>query len=818
MADIPGNTSTTATLTVGSAVSGSLETVGDHDWYRISLAPGQSITVTLNWLSSADPNNPYDPFLNIRDASGTVVYTNDDINLGVNLNSQVSFSSATGGTYYIDVGAYADGSAGTYQVSVQPYTPPPLATNDQVADQLVNGYWGGDSHRFNVTQGGTINVSFGTAMTPAELNLARTALRQWSDIIGVNFSEVLSGGQIQFSNAEGASGGIAATDANWRNGIITSADIQISSSWVTRYGTSLYSYSFQTYLHEIGHALGLGHSGNYNETADYPYDALFQNDAWPVSVMSYFDQNENTYFGGQGFTVNYITTPMVADILAMQQLYGLSTTTRTGDTTYGYNTNAGGAYDASAYPRAAYTIFDNGGNDTLDFSGSSANQLINLNPETYSNVNGRTGNLAIARGVVIENATGGSAADTIIGNGADNVLRGGSGADIFTGGGGNDTFLDTSVGHNGDRINDFNAGDKIVFSDAALGSFTFSLSGNTLTYSGGSLTLSNLPNGTLVPSAAAGGGVQLMLQSSQVATGLAVHNDINGDGWSDILWRNDNGQFNIWQSTGNGNFITSYSTAVTVGQAIVGTGDFNGDGREDILWRSANGQLDLAQSQASGGFVTTFTSTIAGPSWQVVGTGDFNGDLRDDIVWRNTNGQLNIWQGTSTGSFITSFTSTIAGPSWRVAGTGDFNGDGRDDIVWRNDNGQLNIWQATNSGNFVTSFTSTIAGIDWHVAGIGDFNGDGLSDIAWRNDSGQFNVWQATANGSFVTSYSSMVANSWQLDGIGDFNGNGTDDLVWRNDSGQINIWQGGSNGTFTQGYFTSSVAGNDWHVQDLFL
>ena len=119
---------------------------------------------------------------------------------------------------------------------------------------------------------------------------------------------------------------------------------------------------------------------------------------------------------------------MIADILAMQELYGLSTTTRSGNTVYGYNSNAGNIFNASMNPSVAYTIFDSGGTDTLDFSGSPYSQLLNLNAETYS----RAGNLSIARGTVIENAIGGAFNDTIIGNFANNVLSGGNGDDTVS--------------------------------------------------------------------------------------------------------------------------------------------------------------------------------------------------------------------------------------------------------------------------------------------------------------------------------------------------------------------------------------------------
>lgn len=445
MTDIPANSTTTAHINVGDSLVGTIDTGGDHDWIAVQLVAGQKYTITLEGYGT----NPLeDPYVYLRNAGGTVLAENDDGN--GNRDSRLVFTASTSGTYYIDAAAWDDDTGtyqytGDYKLSVDLYTPPPVYSYDQIADQLVNGYWGGDWHHFDVTQGGSLTVNI-TGLTAGGQTLARAALQEWTDIIGVNFKEVTTGGQIVFDdNQDGAF-----TTADWSNHITTSAAVNISTQWLADYGTILNSYSFQTYLHEIGHALGLGHAGNYNETATYPDDAVFSNDAWSTTVMSYFSQTESTYFKNQNFSNDFTLTPMNGDILAMQTLYGLSTTTRTGDTVYGYGSNAGAVYNTSVNRDAAYTIFDNGGTDTLNYAATAADELINLNPKTFSNVAGEIGNVSIGIGTVIENVNTGSGNDTIIGNGADNVLNagpgndtldGGAGLDKMFGGLGNDTYV-----------------------------------------------------------------------------------------------------------------------------------------------------------------------------------------------------------------------------------------------------------------------------------------------------------------------------------------------------------------------------------------
>lgn len=315
----------------------------------------------------------------------------------------------------------------------------PVYSYDQIADILINGLgtqapgmW-----KFNVPVGGSISVNL-TALSTSAQFLARTALAMWGDATGLQFPEVASGAKIDF--AEDGTG--ASTSMSSVGGFATHATVNIASSWVTRYGTGLGTYSFQTYLHEIGHALGLSHAGDYDGSATYSVDASYANDGWPATVMSYFDQAENSYFTGLGFSRAYVASPMLADVLAIRIRYGTAGTTRAGDTVYGYNSSAGrDAYNAALFPAVAVTIVDDGGNDTLDYSGTASSQLLDLRAEQFSNVSGRIGNLSIARGTVIENAIGGSGVDVIQGNDVGNWLYGKAGTDELHGNGGNDVLL-----------------------------------------------------------------------------------------------------------------------------------------------------------------------------------------------------------------------------------------------------------------------------------------------------------------------------------------------------------------------------------------
>jgi len=436
---VAGDASTTAVLTVdAAATSGELDETGDRDWYEVTLEAGQIYEFTTSSTGSA---GDVDTTLTLRTTTGEVIAYNDD---STGTYSQIRFTAAQSGTFYLDVGGWADGEAGSYQVDVAIGEPLREFTNDEIAGQLLYGSGTpADIRRWNASEGDTITVNI-TSLTETGQLLAREALKLWTDVTGINFAEVTSGGQIMFQDTE--DGAYAQTARS--GGFITGATVNVSTNWLATQGTTLDSYSFQTYIHEVGHALGLGHGGNYNGDATYSQDASYLNDSWATTVMSYFSQTENTFFNDQGFSRVFSVTPMSADIIAIQLAYGATVDTRTGDNTYGVGNDTGrltyGVGDEATNNFGnllAFTIIDNGGEDTLNYSSFSASQSINLNAETFSNVGGSTGNLSIARGTVIENAIAGSGADELFGNDVGNILTGGLGDDTIDGGSNVDTAV-----------------------------------------------------------------------------------------------------------------------------------------------------------------------------------------------------------------------------------------------------------------------------------------------------------------------------------------------------------------------------------------
>jgi len=375
--------------------------------------------------------------------------------------------------------------------------PAPTGSLDELAAYLTDGYWqdnGLPRHSFDTSLSNKITVDL-NALPPEAQTLARAAMQTWGSVADIRFVEVQSGPQITFTDNQPG----AYSAFSYIGEYTQSATVNISADWLATHGSELDNYSFLAYMHELGHALGLGHQGQYNGAANFGTDAVYGNDSYQMSVMSYFSQIQNN-----NVNASYALplTGMSADIVAMQALYGKpgNGSATGGKTIYGFGQTVGGYLglyfdilttgqdpdDMLGNGPVAMTIYDRSGRDTVDFRTDSSDQQVDLSDQGVWNVFGLTGNVVLARGTVIESYIAGAGNDWVQGNGARNKIRGGrnedtlngleghdtlnggGGRDLLQGGGGNDliyggTGSDTMRGDGGhDTLNGGAGQDQII--------------------------------------------------------------------------------------------------------------------------------------------------------------------------------------------------------------------------------------------------------------------------------------------------------------------------------------------------------------------
>ncbi len=537
---------------------------------------------------------------------------------------------------------------------------------------------------------------------------ARVAMTLWDDVAAVTFRETSADqGDINFGNLASAPNtqaysriptadyGKGGAFANYYGDQIAgyAGDVWVSASQASNFQLKPGGYGLNTLVHEIGHSLGLSHPGNYNFSANfsatYANGAEYYQDVRNYTIMSYWNPRDigTRDYNWNAMALAYGSTPMVHDILAIQKMYGVDTTTRTGDTVYGFNSTADrDVFDFTKNKAPTVTIWDAGGNDTLDASGYRTDQVIDLNPGSLSSIGGVTqaearerlsfeqvnanraelgyapiarsvydanmtalmnngalgrlvDNVGIAYGAIIENAVGGSGNDILVGNAVANVLNGGDGSDTASyrsATAGVIASLATASGTGGDAAGDTYISIENLEGSAFADMLTGDANANTLTGGAGNDMLwggggnDTLLGGTGADTLYGGTGNDTLL-------GGAGDDILFGDSGNDIL-RGGAGYDRLTGGAGADIFYFEVADKTT-----------------DVITDFTRGadKIDLTGMDAN-------TATAAIDAFTYVGAGQFTVGKAGVLRW-STDGRNSFLQGDVDGDGVADFAIKIEG-------------------------------------------------------------------------------------------------------------------------------------------------------------
>ena len=482
--------------------------------------------------------------------------------------------------------------------------------------------------------------SFGVLNT-AQQNAAKAALAAYAAVANITFTQVTE------SSSKHADIRMAASDrpsTAWAYFPTTAAEG--GDAWFNK-SSGYYSnpvkgnYAYTTFLHEIGHSLGLEHP--------HENGMPVERDSMEFTVMSYRSYTGAPLTGYVNESWGFAQSLMQLDIAAIQQLYGANFTTNSGNTVYTWSPTTGEmsvngvGQGAPGGNRIFMTVWDGGGVDTYDFSKYTTNLSVNLNPGDWTTTStaqlaklyyngsqiadGNIANALLYKGDVrslIENAKGGSGADSITGNQADNSLWGNAGNDQLYGNAGNDVLIG---GAGADRLDGGAGIDTASYQEAAAGVIAslFSPGGNTGEAAGDTFFFVEQLVGSSYGDTLTGD------DNANGLSGLAGNDVLNGRGGNDQLV----GGAGADVLTGGAGVDTFYFTATTDSSATTGRDtitDFVSK-TDKIDLKSIDANTKLSGDQAFSYIGSAAFTKVAGQLHFVNGVleGDINGDRVADF-------------------------------------------------------------------------------------------------------------------------------------------------------------------------------------------
>ncbi|BBK43189.1 hypothetical protein STVA_32090 [Allostella vacuolata] len=291
----------------------------------------------------------------------------------------------------------------------------------------------------------------------------REILKHYESVSNLRFVEVDdagAGGLIRFGMSDDLTRG-AIGRANYpRLGLVSANDVWLDTEsggdvWLDARESIVFQPVlpgggvYGTLIHEIGHAVGLAHPGNYNSGTRAPPP--------PPYLPPELDNRDNTimsyYFGASG---GWPAVLGPFDIRALQYAYGMSEPGTIGNMTYGSESadtivgtentdwmHGQGGDDAILLGAGDDGARGVGGNDLIlgeagadTLRGNEGNDLI-LGGDDNDTINGDEGD---------DDVNGNRGEDTVLGGAGADYVRGGQGNDLVDGGDGDDWHLNGNIG------------------------------------------------------------------------------------------------------------------------------------------------------------------------------------------------------------------------------------------------------------------------------------------------------------------------------------------------------------------------------------
>ena len=584
-------------------------------------------------------------------------------------------------------------------------------------------------------------------------------------------------------------------------------DIFLNQASFTDQSLGLDTRARQTLMHEIGHSLGFAHpfigsalTEDFAATFNMGFSQL------GFRILSAEDMNKEyfTIMSYDNQPAANAHTPMILDVIALQQAYG-----------EGAGTTGAGNDTITAGTAGYRTYFDRGGVDTIDLSQYTNGATLHMGEQivgadhlvgvAMSSVSAS----AVAAGMdpsslrwfygEFENAMGSPGSDTLMGNALSNSINGGQGNDTLNGAGGSDTL----EGGAGDDSVDGGAGKDLATYASAAAAVVVSLatSGAQNTSGAGTDILVSIEdlegsafNDTLRGDA--NSNALLGLDGNDILIG-GSGNDVlaGGSGIDTTVFSSPSSQYTITRG-GSSVFVAGPDGMDSLSRVevlhfsdrdirfhVALAADFNGEGKSGFVVRFIDGTVEYRLM--NGVNIASFKDEPLPTSWKIVSTdADFDGDGKSDVVLRYDAGTIEY--RLMNGLNLAAFNDETLGASWRIASTnGDFNGDGKADVVLRHDSGTIEY--RLMNGLSVAGFKDESLGTSWKiVSNNGDFNADGKSDVVLRHDAGTIE-YRLMDGLSIVGFKDEALSTSWSLvSSSSDLNGDGKSDVVLRSAEGTI--------------------------------